>query len=121
MRFEVEGLPVAVQVLRETSQIPPTRENIKWAKRILQQSKRNKEYTKDTFTEMLNYSMDWEDLELWKQSTDSYLWDFNYVHSDLLFKAYRTFAFDKIRDRLVGCLCGLMRMLITHDTSVLAK
>ncbi|KAF5318818.1 hypothetical protein D9619_010742 [Psilocybe cf. subviscida] len=100
LRFEVEGLPVAAQVLRETSQIPPTRENIKWAKRILQhRNEPSKEYTPDVSREMLTYSLDWKNLELWKLSMDSYKWDFHYVHSDILFRVYRTFPFDEIRER----------------------
>lgn len=107
LRFEVEGLPVAAQVLRETSQIPPTRENIKWAKRILQhRNEPSKEYTPDVSREMLTYSLDWKNLELWKLSMDSYKWDFHYVHSDILFRVYRTFPFDEIRERLVRLVHG---------------
>jgi hypothetical protein len=110
LRYEVDGLDAALQMLQERAQIPPTPDNMKWAKVIAHQKKNIRELPEEIFIALLEYAMDWQDLELWKHTTGyyKYRWNFYTVTAESLLRARKIFSFIQIHERYADDMSIIM-------------
>lgn len=117
-RYRVDGLSVAVQVFRDALKGSRERDILKWARVILYHAGRSDgEYTHEVFLDIFNYALECRDLKLWMEVTRSTKWSFGRINTGFIFKAYKTFSFEDLRERSVDMLtlCGFSFGNIAYD------
>lgn len=95
--YEAIGTSYAYRMLSQSTDIPPTSDDRKWAERLL--LKGGQSLKESDILLLLKSALNWKDAKLWKSTTSTPSCTMAMVNSNTLMNPMEVFTFEELRDR----------------------